>query len=371
MLKKSLKGKAWIIAADMGYGHQRAAYPLKDIAYERIINANSDKSISPWEQRVWRRARGLYEWVSRTNAVPIFGKLLFNLYDQLQKIEPYYPLMNNEKPTLQVNYLDRMIRRGLGQGLYDYTSKVNIPVITTFYIPAISADYYGAKNVYCIITDTDLNRIWVPKELEKSRITYFAPTQHAYNRLISYGVSSDNIILTGFPLPKENIGGRQERIIKKVMAERIARLDPKKNFMKNYGEVVEKQLKKKVAARKGPVTIMYVVGGAGAQKEVGKALITSFKDDIRKGKIRLLLSAGTHLDINEYFIKEIKKSKLADYSGKGIDIIFELTKKEYFEKFNKKLNETDILWTKPSELSFYCALGLPVVVTAPLGNQEY
>ena len=39
--------KAWVITVDMGYGHQRAAYPLKDIAYERIITANSDKIITP------------------------------------------------------------------------------------------------------------------------------------------------------------------------------------------------------------------------------------------------------------------------------------------------------------------------------------
>ena len=44
------KHKAWIISADMGYGHQRAAYPLKDIAYERIINSNSDKIVTPHER---------------------------------------------------------------------------------------------------------------------------------------------------------------------------------------------------------------------------------------------------------------------------------------------------------------------------------
>ena len=31
-----MEKKAWVISVDMGYGHQRAAYPLKDIAYERI-----------------------------------------------------------------------------------------------------------------------------------------------------------------------------------------------------------------------------------------------------------------------------------------------------------------------------------------------
>ncbi|NTV23910.1 MAG: hypothetical protein HGA85_06090, partial [Nanoarchaeota archaeon] len=57
--------KAWVVSVDMGYGHQRAAYPLKDIAYEKIITANSDKMISPEERGIWERTRSLYEFVSR------------------------------------------------------------------------------------------------------------------------------------------------------------------------------------------------------------------------------------------------------------------------------------------------------------------
>lgn len=38
--------------------------------------------------------------------------------------------------------------------------------------------------------------------------------------------------------------------------------------------------------------------------------------------------------------------------------------------FNLALRETDVLWTKPSELSFYAALGLPIIMSAPVGSQE-
>ena len=31
------------------------------------------------------------------------------------------------------------------------------------------------------------------------------------------------------------------------------------------------------------------------------------------------------------------------------------------------LRETDVLWTKPSELCFYPALGIPLIMSAPLG----
>ncbi len=61
---KQLK-KAWVVSVDMGYGHQRAAYPLKDIAYKRIITANSDKIISAKEKKMWGRTQPVYEKVSR------------------------------------------------------------------------------------------------------------------------------------------------------------------------------------------------------------------------------------------------------------------------------------------------------------------
>jgi hypothetical protein len=34
------------------------------------------------------------------------------------------------------------------------------------------------------------------------------------------------------------------------------------------------------------------------------------------------------------------------------------------------LKNTDILWTKPSELSFYSALGIPIIIAPPIGSQE-
>ena len=33
--------KAWVVAVNMGYGHQRAAHPLRDLAYKgQVICAN-------------------------------------------------------------------------------------------------------------------------------------------------------------------------------------------------------------------------------------------------------------------------------------------------------------------------------------------
>ena len=65
MTKKNEKVQAWVISEDMGYGHQRAAYPLKDIAYERILTANNDRIISEYDHKLWEKSRRFYELVSR------------------------------------------------------------------------------------------------------------------------------------------------------------------------------------------------------------------------------------------------------------------------------------------------------------------
>jgi hypothetical protein len=44
--------KAWLVSADMGYGHQRAIYPLKDLAEGGIITVGSSGRVSPSERKL-------------------------------------------------------------------------------------------------------------------------------------------------------------------------------------------------------------------------------------------------------------------------------------------------------------------------------
>ncbi len=82
------------------------------------------------------------------------------------------------------------------------------------------------------------------------------------------------------------------------------------------------------------------------------------------------MAAGIHNDVNRYFRQAARAAGLTKEIGQGIEIIFADKKTDYFKKFNEILRVTDILWTKPSELSFYCALGLPIVMAPPIGSQE-
>ncbi|MBW3022499.1 hypothetical protein KY308_00145 [Candidatus Woesearchaeota archaeon] len=363
------KRQAWVISIDMGYGHQRAAYPLKDIAYERIITANSDKIVTKREKKQWRKFRAYYEGLSRFSTMP-FLKIFWKIYDKFQAISPFYPFRDLSKPTIGSMFMHRLIRKNFSKSVIDYVKKDEIPIISTFFVPALAAARAGLKDVYCVVTDTDINRVWAPEHPKKEKIIYLTPTEHSTKRLVEYGVPKENIFFTGFPLPKENTGEKME-IIKKDLGRRLVNLDPKKIYLTRYKETIKKNLGKYYERRSShPLTLTYAVGGAGAQKEVGYDILKSLKHKIKDGKIRVNLIAGTRLEILSYFENAVKKLGLHAELGKHITILCEISKKDYFEKFNEILHETDILWTKPSELSFYTALGLPIIIAPPLGAHE-
>jgi hypothetical protein len=368
------KKRAWVLTVDMGYGHQRAAYPLKDIAYGRVISANNDDLVSAEEQKRWKKTQDLYEGVSRMKDVPILGAFTFGVYDQFQKISPFFPFRDLSKPNYTVLLTKhQIVKKGYCDSLIEEIKKTKYPIVCTHFAPALACEYLGVKNkIYCLLTDTDSNRIWVTDKPRKSKIIYLAPCRHDVVRMREYGVPEKNILLTGFPLPKENIGGRNCNILKHDLGYRLPNLDPKKKFMKQREAHIKRTLGRSNYRLRSnhPLTITYLVGGAGAQKEIGVQIAKSLAPKIKKGEIRLNLVAGVRLEISSYFNHKLKRLGLADQVGKNIKIFFTFEKENYFSDLNKALRTTDILWTKPSELSFYTALGFPVILTPPVGAHE-
>ncbi|MFW5747076.1 MAG: hypothetical protein ACOCWQ_06020 [Nanoarchaeota archaeon] len=360
--------RAWVITVDMGYGHQRAAYPFKKIAEERIITANSDKIITPQEKKLWKRSRWIYEAISRITSVPLVGPKIFEMYDRLQKILPMHPYRDLSFATPQVKYMQRLINKGLGRSISEYTKKKKIPLLTTFFTTAIAADQADISPVYCVVCDVDINRIWVAENPKKSRIVYLVPTKRAARRLTEYGVPKKNIILTGFPLPKENIGGRSMKTLKKDLGSRLINLDPQKRFIHHHDQLTGLRRKGK---KNHPLTLTFVVGGAGAQVDIGVKMLHSLREFILQKVIRVNLVAGTRLEVAQKFHEAALKLGLTGQIGKGINIDVYLSKPEYFAGFSQTLRTTDILWTKTSEMSFYTALGIPIICAPPIGAHEY
>jgi hypothetical protein len=360
---------AWVVSADMGFGHKRAVYPLRDIAEGGVISVGENDAASPGEKKLWHRLLRMYESFSRAWSVPLVGRYIFGILDAFLKIPTFYPMRNLSGSTFQVELLESFVDKGLCEGMLERMKAKRLPLVTSFYAPAIAADRRGTEKVYCIICDADLNRVWVASEPWESRIEYFAPCGRVVQRLKAYGVPDDRIYLTGFPLPQELLGGPEMATLKADLGQRLFYLDPKKRFWSRYGVNVEHFLGKDNCQFRNDrrLTITYSVGGAGAQKEIGARIAGSLKELLIAGKVRLNLAAGTKEPVRQFF-EEVKAGIAPE--GESIRVLSAPNVEEYFGIFNEALRTTDVLWSKPSELSFYAALGIPIIMTPALGSQE-
>lgn len=373
--------KAWIVTVDMGYGHQRATHPLLHLSPTgKIMIANNYEGIPNKDKKIWKNSRKVYEMISRFKRVPFFGNIVFNMMDYFQSIPSFYPKRDLSKPTVQLKATYRLIRKKKwGKDLIDHLNSKNghKPFVTSFFIPAFMAEEHGYKGeIYCIICDADMSRAWVPLDPQKSKIKFFAPCRRVVERLKLYGVKEENIFLTGFPLPKDNLGGKTLKILKKDLVQRILNLDPCGHYRKKYGSTAGYYLKDSKLKQNPGIcsitapTLTFAVGGAGAQRELGLEILTSLKDKLLKKRISVNMVAGSRNDVYLYFKSIIKQLGLVKLIGKNINIIFDIDKEGYFNKFNKALRTTDILWTKPSELVFYAGLGIPIIMAPSVGSQE-
>jgi len=417
-----MEKRAWIISVNMGYGHQRTAFPLRNLAGGEIINANDYEGIPGRDKTIWEGTRKFYEFISRFSRIPLIGRTVFSIYDRFQKILTFYPKRDLSKPNIQLKQIFSLIRGGWGKDLIEKLKiknrvsiygnegedengvliaheklKNSLPIISTFFPPAFMAEFFDYPGeIFCMVCDTDMSRVWAPFNPKESRIKYFAPTERAAERLKLYGVKDENIFFTGYPLPLENItanppaGGLE--ILKDDLKHRLFNLDPKRKYFEKYKTLIEENLGKLPEKPDHPLTIMFSVGGAGVQKEIGIKLLKCLRSHLKEGRVKVILSAGIREKVKNYFLYHVKKLKLEDSGGGqtsansknirssppftaprlgySIEILFEEKIEDYFKKFNQALKKTDILWTKPSELSFYSALGIPIIIAPPVGSQE-
>ncbi len=371
---KIIDPKAWVVGVDMGYGHQRTAFPLRFLASDgEIINANNYPGIPEGDKLIWESTRNIYEFISRLKSAPMIGEFCFSLFERFQKILSYYPKRDLSESNFSVEQVYSLLKRGWGSHLISKLGKKSpgLPFITTFFNAAFMAEFFGYPgDIFCIICDADIARAWAPLNPHITRIKYFVPNQRTAQRLESYGINRSNIIFTGFPLPLENIGDEKREILKEDLRYRLLNLDPQGRYRERYHSLVERHLGRLPLQPSHPLTIMFSIGGAGAQKEMGVEILKNLKDKIIFGSIKVILSAGSRESTKNYFEEEIKRIGLSNELKRNIEIIYEKSIKEYFSKFNLALRKTDILWTKPSELSFYSALGIPIIVAPPIGSQE-
>ena len=359
--------KPLLVAIEMGYGHLRAAIPLGDELGIEVLHADRPPTAGPREQSLWRWTRRYYEGWARLSTLPLVGEPLRWALNELTHIPPLYPRRDLSAPTTPVRLLSWLASRGLGAELVAELRRSGKPLLTTFYTPAVLSALSGVEQVSCVVTDSDINRVWVPPRSTAQRIRYFAPSARAVRRLQSYGVGENQIELTGFPLPGELLGGPELPVARRNLAARLVRLDPSGVFRRRCGEELERDLGP-LPAPTTPPRLTYAIGGAGAQAELASIFLPSLAPLLRERRLSLTLVAGARPEVAVLLTAAIAAAGLGP---DDVEVLFEPVYDHYFRRFHARLADTDILWTKPSEMTFFGALGLPLLLAPAMGVHEH
>lgn len=371
-----------VASVEMGYGHLRPAHALATELGTEVLRADQPPLADPQELRLWAASRRFYETASRLSQLPVVGPVLRPVLEWVTAIPHLHPRRDLSHATFAVRTQDRLIRRGLGRGLVELLQESGRPLLTTYFNTAIGADREGCPGVFCVVTDSDIARIWAPRDPAATRIQYLVPSRRALRRLRAYGVPAERIEYTGFPLPGELLGGRELTALKRNLAARLVRIDPAGTFRDHardeirqfLGDLPEAGDPSEDSAQ--PPRIAFAVGGAGAQADLARDLLHSLAPKLAEGELRLTLVAGVRREVAERFREWVREAGLEDLLEGGgeehgsLEILVEDRVETYFERFNRLLADTDLLWTKPSELTFFAALGLPLVLAPPVGVQE-
>jgi hypothetical protein len=227
-----------VVAIDMGYGHLRPAHALAEALGTDVLPVDQAPLARDGDQALWAYVRRYYEIVSRASQWPFFGLPLRTLLEQITDIRDLYSERDQSRPNVAAEVLERMIKKGLGSTLVDYLEQRDATLVTTFFMPAIAADRLGYDKIFCIVTDSDIQRVWAPTDPRNTRINYLVPSQRTRRRLRAYGVPESRIRVTGFPLPHRLVGGTELRELKQHLGRRLVRLDPSGNFRKDLKHAI-------------------------------------------------------------------------------------------------------------------------------------
>jgi hypothetical protein len=357
-----------IVAIEMGYGHLRAANTIAESLGTHVVRMDLPPVASPGEAALWRGMRKFYNGLSQVCDWPMGGAAASVILEKITKITPLRTDTRGEPPTVLARLADSLTRCTFGRGLRAMAAGKQL--IATYPAIAMAARHASGTRVFCLATDTDLNRAWAPANAANAAIDYFAPVKRVAERLRSFGVPEKRIHLTGFPLPEKLI-----EQTKTSLARRMYRLDPTHNFREQasseISEIAEFTRDRQQPSRMEPISLTVALGGAGSQVRQVSQILRSVRDRILAGKLRLTLVAGTRADAAQTLRKMIQQSGLSSDDPSTVTVLFAADANDYFRLFEACLENTDLLWTKPGELVFYAALGLPLLLAPPLGDQEH
>ena len=166
------------------------------------------------------------------------------------------------------------------------------------------------------------------------------------------------------------MGGPHLTALTRNLAARLVRLDPSGEFRRAFREELDHFLGPLPSGEEGRSPLLvFAVGGAGAQADLARRFLPSLRPALQGGRLRLALVAGVRPEVAARFEAALAEAGLKP-APEAVEILLGRDLDDYFDRFDGLLARADVLWSKPSELVFYAALGLPFLCAPPVGVHE-
>ena len=177
-----------VVAVEMGYGHLRAAHTLAELFGTEITRMDLPPIAAQIETKFWRAIRQFYNVLSRACELPLAGRAARNMLEKITKITPLHAYASKERANLFTHLADGLTRTVIGQQFRAIAAGSKQPILATYPVAALAANHTSAAQVFCLTTDTDLNRAWARANPEQTSIICFASIKRVAQRLGSFGV---------------------------------------------------------------------------------------------------------------------------------------------------------------------------------------
>ncbi len=361
-----------VSAIDMGYGHLRPAAALAEEFGTHVSRGDRAPLADARDRATLSRMHRVHMMLSLGPGRPIVGAAMQRLLESVTFIPRMRRRGELAAPNAAARHLRSLIDRGFGNALVSHLKRTGAPLISTYFAQAVVADAARAPNVFCVVTDSDCNRVWVSHDPSSSRIRYCVPMRRTARRLESYGVDPARIHVTGFPLPPSLLGGPDLPVLEGHLGSRLLRLDPTGAFRREARPAgLERILSLSAPGEaSAPLRLTFAIGGAGAQTGLAGDLLRALREPLHRGAVHLTLVAGVRDEVAARLEAFIARHAPEAARAGAIEVIHDPTFDGYLRRFETCLAATDVLWTKPSEMTFFAALGIPLVLAPPLGHHE-
>jgi hypothetical protein len=332
-----------VAAVAMGYGHLRPAAALARELAVPLVRCDEAPVADGEELRLWRRIRGTYEATTRWTSLPLVGNAVRAVVDWATHIEHLHPHRDQSRPGFAARRLAALVQAGLGRGVTGLLQAADRPLLTTHFAPAIAAAAAGCPEVWCVVTDSDVHRVWAPVDALHTTIHYLTPSMRAMRRLRAYGVPGPNVHFTGFPLPRQGSGDSAMEGLRQNFAARLVRLDPSHTLRAALRDELRHFLGDLPDDQEGaPPLLTFAVGGAGAQAGLVDQFLPGMARLIHAGRWRLALVAGVRREVADRFHAALARHGLDAAPPGAVTVLCAADHDSYFAGFDELLATTDV-----------------------------